>query len=597
MIFSKKALLAAVVPGIAAQLENYDRDVRMCTQSTSYVGPEHFQYDLKNIFRTAEPCPTETEVKLNFGSVPSWINGHWFRTGPGIFEFGDEQYLNWADGQGFWQKISFNNGKVTYKSDFQYSVHHVKNQEAGYIMYPEVGTWGNPKYCDAENDPTNEQLLDWLATDTDFVSDNAYVSFFALGGAMYVSGETYWIWRVDPVTLKGIERIQLDELFKETLFKNNKKSQCASLATHLAHYHYDAETDEYFGAFTCMTESLLAPKIRYVVYKIPNARGQLSSKPESPRDVWSRGIIIAEIDSKHNSPSHLDMRQEYFHDFALTKNYIVLGVTNLEIDFMKMPQLMVNRQPMGYGALFDEEHDGSWFVIKRENNVRGFNKIQHNPPQFRSSPFFATHVINAYEDEERNVIVFDTTHADNNRQFGTTWMANYTSSNSELPDIFHFVAPLQTPVRFEFDLNDFSRSTKVEPRPLFKKGHLPSGGADFPVINYGIQRGQNYDYAFFGGFREVFAVDSLYQLKISTGESICRFKEGYLPAEPRFVAKPGSTGETDGVILIIWMPLLPELRPMLNILNPETLGLIAELELPVSFLSAGVHGQFFTFED
>ena len=105
------------------------------------------------------------------------------------------------------------------------------------------------------------------------------------------------------------------------------------------------------------------------------------------------------------------------------------------------------------------------------------------------------------------------------------------------------MSPLQTPVRFEFDLSDKSRSTKLSPRPLHKLGHLPLGGADFPVINYDKKlviiryavtikltySGKKNEYAFFGGFREVFAADSVYQMKIETGETICRFKHGYIP--------------------------------------------------------------------
>lgn len=76
--------------------------------------------------------------------------------------------------QAVWSRISFSNGKVSFQSDFQYSTHHVKNEEAGYVMYPELGTWGNPKYCDPENDPDNSKLAEWLGTDPDFVSDNNY---------------------------------------------------------------------------------------------------------------------------------------------------------------------------------------------------------------------------------------------------------------------------------------------------------------------------------------------------------------------------------------------------------------------------------------
>jgi len=94
-----KVFLSILCP-IWAQMEDHDREVRMCTMSTSYIGPDNFQYDLKNVLKTAEVHPEETDLKLIHGTVPDWIDGHWFRTGPGKFEFGSDKYLNLADMQG-----------------------------------------------------------------------------------------------------------------------------------------------------------------------------------------------------------------------------------------------------------------------------------------------------------------------------------------------------------------------------------------------------------------------------------------------------------------------------------------------------------------
>jgi beta,beta-carotene 9',10'-dioxygenase len=375
---------------------NYDRDVRACTQSTSYVGPDNFQYDLKNVLRTATPVPEATEMKLNFGRVPEWINGHWFRTGPGIYEFGDDEYMGLADPLAIWSRITFDQGSVTFKSDFQYGSHHTRNAEVGSIMFPEMSTWGNPADCDAENDPDNSKLIEFLTEDPDFVSDNNYVSYWAVGGGLYASGETYFVWQIDPITLKGVRKINLSELFQETVFKNNRKynakighTRCTSLATHLAHYHYDKVTDEYFGAFTCMTDGFV-PGIEYVFYKIPDAFQGLKSKPETPEEVWGRAVIIGQVPSKHNSAMHLDFGQEYFHDFAITENYIIFGTTGILIDFLKMPELMITRTPLAYGAAFYEEAECSWYVMDRKSG-----EIKEYP----TTPFFATHVMNAFEQE------------------------------------------------------------------------------------------------------------------------------------------------------------------------------------------------------
>ena len=141
-----------------------------------------------------------------------------------------------------------------------------------------------------------------------------------------------------------------------------------------------------------MTDNPVAPKIKYVIYKIPSAGSTLRAVPESPEAIWSRGVILGEVEGKHNAPAHLDYKQEYFHDFAVTKNHIIFGTTNIQIDYMKMPQLMITRTPMAFGAQFNSEDDGTWYIFDRHVNKA--------PLEFKSDPFFSTHVINAFEDIE-----------------------------------------------------------------------------------------------------------------------------------------------------------------------------------------------------
>jgi len=83
---------------------------------------------------------------------------------------------------------------------------------------------------------------------------------------------------------------------------------------------------------------------------------------------------------------------EYYHDFAVTKNHVIFGTTGVHIDFIKMPQLMMGRQPLAYGAKFYEE-DGYFYILDRNKGIR------QKPQEYKTDPFFATHVINAYEDE------------------------------------------------------------------------------------------------------------------------------------------------------------------------------------------------------
>ena len=164
------------------------------------------------------------------------MNFNWYRTGPGIFEFGDDEYQNLGDPLAMIQRMKFKNGEVEYQSHLQESVHYKMNKEANAIVTPEMGTWGEPEWVtncdDMTEDGTNPCMLEWM-TSPDFVSDNAYVSFFIAGGRLFASGETYHIWEIDPITGHGIRRINLNDLFPETVFKNNPETGCETVATHL----------------------------------------------------------------------------------------------------------------------------------------------------------------------------------------------------------------------------------------------------------------------------------------------------------------------------------------------------------------------------
>ena len=94
------------------------------------------------------------------------------------------------------------------------------------------------------------------------------------------------------------------------------------------------------------------------------------------------------------------------------------------------------------------------------------------------------------------------------------------------------------------------------------------------------------------GFREVFNVDSVYKLDVTTGEPICRKETGFVPSEGIFVPHPQAEAEDEGVLLHQWMSLLPDAKPKLMILDAKDLHLIAELEFPVN-LPVGIHGMVF----
>ena len=63
--------------------------------------------------------------------------------------------------------------------------------------------------------------------------------------------------------------------------------------------------------------------------------------------------------------SPLSYEQDYYHDFAITENYYIFETISMKIDFMKMAEIMYNRQPLAFGAYFDENQPGEFHIINR----------------------------------------------------------------------------------------------------------------------------------------------------------------------------------------------------------------------------------------
>ena len=136
------------------------------------------------------------------------------------------------------------------------------------------------------------------------------------------------------------------------------------------------------------------PKITYVMYKIPNAGNSLQIEPTQDLDeIWADSQIIYEVAGEHNNPVKLDYKQDYYHDFAITENYIIFALLSMKIDFLKMPQLMLQKQPLAFGAAYEEDAEGVFYVVNRKTGKLA--------KRFRAPPNMSFHVLNAYESGNR----------------------------------------------------------------------------------------------------------------------------------------------------------------------------------------------------
>ncbi|RXN32028.1 beta,beta-carotene 9, 10 -oxygenase-like protein [Labeo rohita] len=144
------------------------------------------------------PDPISTVIK---GEIPSWITGSFFRNGPGKFEFGESKFNHWFDGMALMHRFHIEDGQVTYSSRFLQSDSYVQNAEKNRIVVSEFGTLATPDPC------KNIFSRFFSRFQIPKATDNAGVSFVKYKGDFYVSTETNFMRRIDPVSLETKEKI------------------------------------------------------------------------------------------------------------------------------------------------------------------------------------------------------------------------------------------------------------------------------------------------------------------------------------------------------------------------------------------------------
>jgi carotenoid cleavage dioxygenase len=74
------------------------------------------------------------------GRLPADLRGHFFRNGPGRFELGGERHHHWFDGDGFAQRWTIADGKVSHRGRFVETLRYVEESRAGQFLMPSFGT-------------------------------------------------------------------------------------------------------------------------------------------------------------------------------------------------------------------------------------------------------------------------------------------------------------------------------------------------------------------------------------------------------------------------------------------------------------------------
>ncbi|KAI1285612.1 Carotenoid isomerooxygenase [Halotydeus destructor] len=243
------------------------------------------------------------------------------------------------------QMYVIKDGKVTYRNRFLKSDAYRKNMKAQRIVVTSFG-------MRAHRDPCMTLLRRFTNyfTAAGLVSDNDLVSFYEVEDKLYAVGDTPLIRRVDPVTLKSQEKVDLRKF--------------VSVTATVAHAHTDKNGNSYnIGShFGC-----------YNIIMFPKDGG------------FESGRIVASIPTKH------PLNPSYYHSFLMTDNYFVFIEQPLVISIkstmwrhftFKSYDKMLKWKPQ-YKTRFHIVERASGKVLKQK---------------YYAAPFAFFHTINAYED-------------------------------------------------------------------------------------------------------------------------------------------------------------------------------------------------------
>jgi all-trans-8'-apo-beta-carotenal 15,15'-oxygenase len=118
------------------------------------------------------------------GRLPADLRGHFFRNGPGRFELGGERHHHWFDGDGFAQRWTVADGKVTHRGRFVETRRYIEESRAGQFLMPAFGTMVRRRGV-RDNDDMNA----------------ANTNLLPLNGRLYALWEGGSATEIDPDTL------------------------------------------------------------------------------------------------------------------------------------------------------------------------------------------------------------------------------------------------------------------------------------------------------------------------------------------------------------------------------------------------------------
>lgn len=276
------------------------------------------------------------------GEIPGWLRGRLLRTGPALFEVGNDAYRHWFDGLAMLYAFRIRDGGVDITSRLLASRSYEAAEKNQDVEIAEFGTEPHRGPLEAAR-----ALLRRPSTYT----DNCNVNVNRWGAHFVAMTETPNVLRFDPGTLETLGPFE---------FADDVEGAIST-----AHPHYDARRGRLYNYVTAMGR-----RSAYIIYSMdPNT---------------NRRVRLAEIDTA---------RPAYMHSFGASADHLVI------VEFpLRMFPLELRFTLSSFRRCFHwRPAEGTRITVIAKDS--GQVIARH-----RTDPMFAFHHINAYQEGDEIVV-------------------------------------------------------------------------------------------------------------------------------------------------------------------------------------------------
>ncbi|KZT06918.1 carotenoid oxygenase [Laetiporus sulphureus 93-53] len=526
-------------------------------------------------FENAPEQRTPIDLDIH-GSMPPWLSGVLYRTGPGTTRIPTTadpsktvDIQHWFDGLAMHHRFEIYPGgqRVSYRSHKGAEDFEKRIADAGSYPGFSFGQKGDPcqgifrKFftvfrtlrdmnVPAMQTPSGQSVSVTLTPDM----PGWKVDHLNLPSPS--SGPRYLVAKTDADILQLLDPITLEPLVGAT-YKDLDPRLDGPLSA--AHSCRDHETGDFYN-YSCKIGG------RFPTYKIFRISGK-DGKVD----------ILAEV--KDAPPS-------YIHSFAMTERFVILCVWQAHITQYGMSLVLNKNVAESIDYNWNPKADTLFYVVDRNNGgLVG---------KYKTPPFFCFHHLNAFDDPDTGDIVIDMSVYSDNNVINLLYLDKLRNLNMENHMLmgrarrFRLPSPARSSAALQVQ-DAIVDLTLPQPQSIELPVVAPSVYHKPYRFAYGINKlDPKLHHTFADGIIKLDMASSSDGTP-GSGTKVWR-KPAHTPSEPIFVPRPGGTSEDDGVLLSV---VLDEdaMRSSMVVLDAKEMTELARAEMKTVF-PIGFHGVF-----